>query len=162
MIENDFYENLNSTLRKLRKKIGDFENTELEITAIVLSSFLRKAVRSPLDPDDMAKDELESLFTNLIYRSSSLKNYDPEIGDLYENIEKIDPANLPATGKEAIVRHLLGKYRGEFVGVLCGSKAAAVEYTARAQTDSELSGAHWISTDEVRRESPYDKLIVPC
>ena len=152
-------------LRDLRRPARRDTDTQVELLALALSSFIRRFTAAPLKFDDMEREELRLGLRRVARHSGVLADYSREIRDLSDFARQTLDRGIPPNPRHGVTRHLLENVNAERMAVLCVSAPVAAAAGKRQRPeepsrDPVLSRASWISINQLRSISPIDHLVV--
>ena len=148
-------------LRDLRREAKSDADTDVELLAIALSAFIRRFTATPLEFDDIEREELSLALRRVVSHSGVLADYNPAIRDLSYYARQTLDSGIPPNPRHGVTRHLLENVDADRVAVLCQSAPMAAAAAAKAARDPVLSRASWVSINQLRSMSPIDHLVVP-
>jgi hypothetical protein len=156
LVGDQFLESLAGLIHE-RNQMGD-DVPDLQTLDYAASNFLRLATCQPLNAVDQTSD-LSRLAANISAQASVLATYHAaalRFRDLFRQF-----GGSVCDRKAAIAEIAASAPRGSSVAVVCRSLGIAAACRTKCASDPALAALEWMNIESLRRQAPYDRVLVP-
>lgn len=158
--EDDFLEGVAECLRNYGP---DPERArEVSLLHLTVSIFLQKALSCPLHVPEVL-DELRTIGSSISAQASVLRQFDQTAARTYELFRPFVDGEKALKSRGRKVSEIAGTTRnGESIAIVCRSARIAEQCHAAAREAETLAEVDWLNIERLRREAPYDRIVVPA
>lgn len=160
-IRNPGFELLDEAIRKLSRTQEDSLGTSLDRLVINVVAFMKKATGYPIAFESALKSELLDLATKLRSEASANRLFSPEAQSIFDVFDLLVTENELCPDRTPVLQGVTQAFAAdERIAVVCRSAVVASACTAHCAEDPVLGRLRWMSTEQLREQAPFDRLIV--
>lgn len=155
----DFLEAVDGWMRSAEADKGRDEGVRnLEL---LVSAFMRTALARPMVTPQSDK-LLHNLAHTIAMQAATYRVYSPLAGSLHDLFAPMLNGRTPKFERRSELASIVEEFTaGEAVAVVCRSAQIASACAEASRQDSKLANLLWTNLEGVRREAPFDRIIVP-
>jgi hypothetical protein len=145
-------------------KVGDamVRTALFEAANVMLARAVRFSTLQAIAQPVGSWENMGSLGGSIAGQASTLRQYDPIADRLFALFRGfLDGGSLLRDRTEHLMRIVREAGRGESLAVVCRSVQIAERCRAASLEDALLSRFDWLSLEGLRRQAPYDRVVVP-
>jgi uncharacterized membrane protein YkvA (DUF1232 family) len=159
ILNHSFLEAVNGWLHDINVGRGrDETSSHLEMA---VTAFLRDALSQPI-LDAQRRKSLQAHADTILAQAKIQRAYSDAAAKLTAIFDGVSKLGLPAIDRsQEICTQLAEGIPGERTAIVCRSSAIASVCRDLTSQTPELSGVRWLTIETVRRDAPFDTLIVP-
>ncbi|CDX40033.1 hypothetical protein MPLA_320028 [Mesorhizobium sp. ORS 3359] len=135
---------------------GDVRNLEL-----LVSAFMRTALARPI-PTPRSDKLLHDLARTIAMQSDAYRVYSPLAASLHDLFSQMLSGGLQKYDRQrelaSIAEELVA---GEVAAVVCRSAQTAMACSEALRNEAKLTNLVWTNLEGIRREAPFDRIVVP-
>jgi len=160
LVENNFIEKLEKTVRKLRRKADYDPDSGLEVVTIVATALLGAVRKLVLCPDENERGEINRMAKNLMLHCNTMMNFDEDVLNLYQIGKGFCETSQTLASRETKIREILSSHTKQPIAVLCHSSTLAQKQREKSAGDIAFQHVQWLSIDQLRKKEPFETLII--
>ncbi|CAM3276354.1 DrmE family protein [Asticcacaulis taihuensis] len=135
---------------------GALQPLEFEV-----SSFIQKATSSPIR-DEIFDAEIEASVRRIISHASVLAPYEERASHLFSIFQSWRRETLGEIDKRELLANILHSYQSDQnVAIVCRSDRVARSCQTAFSKDVKFPNVNFMNLEGVRKNAPYDRIIVP-